>query len=227
MIPLSLHPSPPRKEGRLERRRFRGICRAELAQDAPFIVAIGACMLNSLVFAEVGASEEEEEEAVIGTTDARFTVMSIISFIPYFNWLSWVFAWMDSSKRRYAVYAIVYLAPYLSICLNFKEDDFLNGYAFVKVCSFSERICHFLQMRAGYQLPALCSVSSIYKYFSPAARRKETKDRRVRHEMREEDHIHLPSSQERLRDEIRKFGMPRKPFLDRESKNSDVDEDEE
>jgi len=30
-----------------------------------------------------------------------------------FCWQSWVFAWLDTGKRRYAIYSLVYLAPYL------------------------------------------------------------------------------------------------------------------
>ncbi|GAV68717.1 hypothetical protein CFOL_v3_12220 [Cephalotus follicularis] len=39
--------------------------------------------------------------------------MGIVSVIPFFNWLSWVFAWLDTGKRRYVVYSLVYLFPYL------------------------------------------------------------------------------------------------------------------
>lgn len=71
-----------------QRRRRSGVCRAELLHDAPFAVAIGACVFNSLVF-PVPASESEDEEGGggIDSTDTRFAVMGIISFIPYFNWL--------------------------------------------------------------------------------------------------------------------------------------------
>ncbi|RLM75013.1 uncharacterized protein C2845_PM15G19810 [Panicum miliaceum] len=92
-------------------------CRADLQQDAPFAAAIGACVLASLVLppprprGEDG--EEAEEGGEFGATDTRMAVMGIISFLPYFNWLSWIFAWLDSGRRRYLVYAAVYLAPYL------------------------------------------------------------------------------------------------------------------
>lgn len=66
----------------------RGICRAELSDDTPFAVAIGACMLSSLLLPNtVTATEAEEGDSGITTTDTRFAVMGIISFIPYFNWL--------------------------------------------------------------------------------------------------------------------------------------------
>nr|GMD96542.1 Replication factor C large subunit like [Ipomoea batatas] len=110
----------------LNQRRFGiGRCRAELANDAPIAVAIGACILNSLVFPITPSPDDEETDSVIDSADARFAVMGIISFIPYFNWMSWIFAWLDTGKRRYAVYAIVYLAPYLSdrhhVCALYKQ----------------------------------------------------------------------------------------------------------
>lgn len=70
----------------LQRRIRKGACRAELSQDAPFAIAIGACMLNSLVF-PITSGADDDGDTVIDSTDARFAVMGIISFIPYFNWL--------------------------------------------------------------------------------------------------------------------------------------------
>ncbi|RLM66194.1 uncharacterized protein C2845_PM16G17920 [Panicum miliaceum] len=106
----------------LPRPRRRALaCRADLQQDAPFAAAIGACVLASLVLPPPRprgeAVEEAEEGGEFGATDTRMAVMGIISFLPYFNWLSWIFAWLDSGRRRYLVYAAVYLAPYLrSVC---------------------------------------------------------------------------------------------------------------
>ncbi|MED6218100.1 hypothetical protein PIB30_023815 [Stylosanthes scabra] len=99
-------------------------CRAVFADDAPFAAAIGACMLTSLVFPVPSSREDDEEgESAMNTTDARFAVMGIMSFIPYFNWLSWIFALIDTGNRRYAVYAIVYLAPYLRSNLSINPED--------------------------------------------------------------------------------------------------------
>ncbi|CAN1177939.1 hypothetical protein LINPERHAP2_LOCUS33392 [Linum perenne] len=104
----------------------RLLCRAELPQDAPFAAAIGACMLSSLLLPAATPPSDEESDSGLDTTDARLTVMGIISFVPYFNWLSWVFAWLDTGKRRYAVYALVYLAPYIRSNLSlFPEDSWL------------------------------------------------------------------------------------------------------
>lgn len=65
-------------------------CKAVLSQDAPFAVAIGACILSSLVFQTSPTKEDDDQDsdgAVIDADDTRFAVMGIISFIPYFNWL--------------------------------------------------------------------------------------------------------------------------------------------
>jgi hypothetical protein len=71
----------------------------------------------------VNDEEEEEENSAIVSTDMRLAAMGIISFIPYFNWLSWVFAWLDTGKSRYAVYALVYLVPYLSSNLSISPEE--------------------------------------------------------------------------------------------------------
>ncbi|ESQ46744.1 hypothetical protein EUTSA_v10027936mg [Eutrema salsugineum] len=108
------------KKGKVE----RVICRAEFSQDAPLASAIGACILSSFVFPVAKrVDEDEEENSAIVSTDMRLAAMGIISFIPYFNWLSWVFAWLDTGKTRYAVYALVYILPYLSSNLSISPED--------------------------------------------------------------------------------------------------------
>ena len=65
-------------------------CRAEFANDAPFAAAIGACMLTSLLLPVTdgdGTEDSDNNDSAFGLSDARFSVMGIISFIPYFNWL--------------------------------------------------------------------------------------------------------------------------------------------
>ncbi|CAN4077490.1 unnamed protein product [Withania somnifera] len=62
--------------------------------------------------------------------------MGIISIIPYFNWMSWVFAWLDTGKVRYAIYALVYLAPYLSTNLSLSPEDSLLPIASILLCIF-------------------------------------------------------------------------------------------
>ncbi|XP_047339089.1 uncharacterized protein LOC124942601 [Impatiens glandulifera] len=112
-----------------------GLCRAELSLDAPFAAAICGCILNSFVFPIVPSIEEEEEDqSLIDSTDTRFAAMGIISLIPYFNWMSWVFAWLDTGKIRYAVYALVYLAPYLRSNLSISPEDSWLPIASIILC---------------------------------------------------------------------------------------------
>ncbi|CAN6249894.1 unnamed protein product, partial [Urochloa humidicola] len=128
-------------------RRAALACRADLQQDAPFAAAIGACVLASLVLPPPRPRGEEDEEleegGVFGTTDTRMAVMGIISFLPYFNWLSWIFAWLDSGRRRYLVYAAVYLAPYLRANLSLSPDESWLPIASIFIC-----ILH-IQLEAG------------------------------------------------------------------------------
>uniref|UniRef100_M4E9J8 Uncharacterized protein n=2 Tax=Brassica campestris TaxID=3711 RepID=M4E9J8_BRACM len=108
------------RKGKMERL----ICRADFSQEAPLATAIGACILSSFVFPVAKRVEDEEEEnSAIVSTDMRLAAMGIISFIPYFNWLSWVFAWLDTGKTRYSVYALVYLLPYLSSNLSISPEE--------------------------------------------------------------------------------------------------------
>lgn len=203
------------KNQRLLRRR--GICRAELSNDAPFAIAIGACMLNSLLFPYVGDSEEEN--GAISATDARFTVMSIISFIPYFNWLSWIFAWMDTGKRRYAIYAAVYLTPYIRTNLSLSPEESWLPIASIVLC-----IVH-VQLEASIRNGDIDG----FTFFSEAAKRlgliagsKDNQRRRNMHEGRRPNDINLPSGKAHSRDEIRKWRVPRKPSQDLE--HDDVDD---
>lgn len=73
----------------LQRRNCNGTCRAagSLSQDAPFAVAIGACILSSLVLPVSIDPDEDTGDSPMDSTDARFAVMGILSFIPYFNWM--------------------------------------------------------------------------------------------------------------------------------------------
>ncbi|KAL0446525.1 UNVERIFIED_CONTAM: hypothetical protein Slati_1780400 [Sesamum latifolium] len=120
----------------MQRRLRDGKCRAELSADAPVAMAIGACILNSLIFPMTPSPEDAEAESLIDSADARFAVMGVISFIPYFNWMSWVFAWLDTGKRRYAVYAIVYLAPYLRSNLSISPEESWLPIASILLCIF-------------------------------------------------------------------------------------------
>lgn len=81
----------------IQRRSRNGKCRAELSTDAPVAMAIGACILNSLIFPAAPSQEDMEAESLIDSADARFAVMGIISFIPYFNWMVIFFSFFRSS----------------------------------------------------------------------------------------------------------------------------------
>ncbi|XP_019422057.1 PREDICTED: uncharacterized protein LOC109331794 isoform X1 [Lupinus angustifolius] len=104
-------------------------CRAVLIDDAPFTAAIGACMLTSLIFPVVEDDDDDDS-----TTDTRLAVMAILTFVPYFNWLSWVFAWFDTGNRRYAVYSIVYLLPYLRTNLSLSPEESWLPIASILLC---------------------------------------------------------------------------------------------
>ncbi|KAH9307308.1 hypothetical protein KI387_035219, partial [Taxus chinensis] len=105
--------------------------RAGLAEDAPFAIAIGTCVLNSIVFPPRDNLNDQDGESM---EDARYAAMGIIGFIPYFNWLSWVFAWLDTGRRQYLVYAIVYLAPYIRSNLSISPEDSWLPIASILVC---------------------------------------------------------------------------------------------
>ncbi|CAF2058228.1 unnamed protein product [Brassica napus] len=127
-LPLAYYPlQHPNNKLSSEAKAKRLICRADISQDAPLASAIGACILSSFVFPVAkrvdDEEEEEEENSAMVSTDMRIAAMGIISFIPYFNWLSWVFAWLDTGKTRYAVYAFVYLLPYLSSNLSISPEE--------------------------------------------------------------------------------------------------------
>ncbi|MCO5552026.1 hypothetical protein L7F22_005534 [Adiantum nelumboides] len=99
----------------------RGVCRSELLQDAPFVAAIGACILSSLVLQK--KEEDQSSSAPLGEDDVRNGAVTVISFIPLFNWLGWVFKWLDTKDQRYLLYASVYLAPYVRTGFSLSSDE--------------------------------------------------------------------------------------------------------
>ncbi|KAL8535581.1 hypothetical protein ACS0TY_011276 [Phlomoides rotata] len=111
-----------RQQGRLRNNK----CRAELSTDAPVALAIGACILNSLIFPTAPPPEDVESESLIDSTDARFAVMGIISFIPFFNWMVAPFSFLllgvyfGILVSIYSVMIIWYLCCYaeLGVCLD-------------------------------------------------------------------------------------------------------------
>ncbi|XP_050226358.1 uncharacterized protein LOC126676240 [Mercurialis annua] len=148
----------------------KGICRAEFSGDAPFAAAIGASVLSSLLLPKA-VNPEDDGDSAIDSTDARLTAMGIISFIPYFNWLSWVFAWLDTGKRRYAVYALVYLAPYIRSNMSlFPEDSWLP------VASIIFGIIH-VQLEASIKngdLDGFQYLKAAANFFTPRSKKKDS-----------------------------------------------------
>ncbi|KAF5729781.1 hypothetical protein HS088_TW20G00145 [Tripterygium wilfordii] len=201
-------------------------CRADLSHDAPFAAAIGACVLTTLVL-PVSTNPDDDGSSAMDSTDTRFGVMGIIGFIPYFNWLSWVFAWLDTGKRRYAIYALVYLAPYLRSNLSLSpEESWLPIFSIV-VC-----IIH-IQLEASIRngdLQGFQLFSDISKHLQKPTRKKdfqssrhqgipeETKRRRV-------ENKNLPSAEEKQSRDIHRPGVHRKPSEHHEHLHGDSDED--
>ncbi|PIN07231.1 hypothetical protein CDL12_20199 [Handroanthus impetiginosus] len=206
-----------------ERRRLRdGKCREEFSLDAPVAMAIGACILSSLIFPVKESSEDDEAESLIDSGDARITVMSIISFIPYFNWLSWVFAWLDTGKRRYAVYAIVYLAPYLRSNLSISPEE-----SWLPITSILLCIVH-IQLEASIRkgdLHGFEVFNVAAKYFSSITQKK-SKNSRSSKEEEGKDLQNLPSAREQYSSETSDLMTPQKPHQDGELLNNDEEGDE-
>ncbi|KAK6947985.1 hypothetical protein RJ641_001458 [Dillenia turbinata] len=210
-------------------RRNGGICKAaggvELSSDAPVAFAIGACILHSLLFpVSVGPEEEDDQEddasslSLIASTDVRLAAMGIIGFIPFFNWLSWIFAWMDTGKQRYAVYAIVYMAPYLRSNFSLSPEESWLPLASILFC-----IVH-IQLEASIRNGDLQG----FQFFNQAAKNISsiTEKKSGRHGTSKgelEETRNLPSAHEHLRDEIRGWGTSRETFHYPEHSNEDGD----
>ncbi|XP_071696001.1 uncharacterized protein [Rutidosis leptorrhynchoides] len=199
------------------KRRIRrdGKCKVALAHEAPFVIAMGACVLNSLVFPlPVGPNDNEDGESMIESADARFAVMGIISFIPYFNWMSWVFAYMDTMDKRYAVYSLVYLAPYIRSKLSLSPDE-----SWLPITSILLCILH-IQLEASVKNGDLEN----FQLFKRSSRKATTKKDASISEQEEtkKDEQKLPSANDELRNKIRGWGIPKKPA----KKDEELDKDE-
>ncbi|PQM41658.1 uncharacterized protein Pyn_35803 [Prunus yedoensis var. nudiflora] len=193
--------------------------RAEFSNDAPFAAAIGACMLSSLVLPVTTPEDDGGGGSPMDSTDARFAVMGIVSFIPYFNWLSWIFALLDTGKRRYAVYALVYLVPYLRSDLSLSPEESWLPIASIVLC-----IIH-VQLEASIKngdLQGFQLFSEAAKHTSFTSRMKDlTGHEGTSEEGRKRENKNLPSSEE-----IGRWGVPKKPLQDHERSNEDSDDDE-
>ncbi|XP_061351118.1 uncharacterized protein LOC133296188 [Gastrolobium bilobum] len=197
-------------------------CRAVFSDDAPFAAAIGACMLTSLVFPVSVPPENEDAESAVNSTDARFAVMGIVSFIPYFNWLSWVFAWLDTGKRRYAVYSLVYLAPYLRSNLSISPEESWLPIASILFC-----IVH-IQLEASIRNGDIQGFQ-VFRNVTDRLSSTTKKGRLNQHqEMSKEeskkDNKNLPTAQEQSRD-IGGWDDSERPSQYRQRLNEDIDDD--
>ncbi|CAM6091637.1 unnamed protein product [Calypogeia fissa] len=121
------------KDG-IHRRWKKETCRGALPDDAPFAVAIGVSILSTLVLPVGRDGEDNPESSLFGPDDVRSGAMQIISFIPLFNWLVWVFAWLDTRQPRYLAYSAVYLAPYLKTGLSISPEDSWLPIASILAC---------------------------------------------------------------------------------------------
>ncbi|KAK7307941.1 hypothetical protein VNO77_41438 [Canavalia gladiata] len=201
----------------------RQSCRAVFSDDAPFAAAIGACMLTSLLFPV--SDPPQEEDNADSTTDARLAVMGILSFIPYFNWLSWVFAWLDTGNRRYAVYSLVYLAPYLRSNLTLSPEESWLPIASILFC-----VVH-IQLEAsirngdiqGFQL-----FRNVADQLSSSHREKShlNQHQEMSEEGNKKDKKNLPQAQEQSRD-IGGWEDSQRPLKHRQRLNEDVDDGSE
>ncbi|KAL2516666.1 hypothetical protein Adt_12913 [Abeliophyllum distichum] len=198
-----------------QRRARNGKCRAELSADAPVAIAIGACILSSWILPATPLPEDNEGDSLIDSADARFAVMGIIGLIPYFNWMSWVFAWMDTGKRRYAVYAIVYLAPYLRSNFSLSPEESWLPIGSILLC-----IIH-IQLEASIKNGDLQGFQIFNEVVQHLWSIKEKKNKKIYDEGKARDYQNLPSAQEQSRNEIQNWGLPRKPAQDPEHLNQD------
>ncbi|KAE8658542.1 P-loop containing nucleoside triphosphate hydrolases superfamily protein [Hibiscus syriacus] len=200
----------------------RGICRAEFSPDAPLAAAIGACMLSSLLLPVADTRDEDGGDSAINAGDTRFAVMGIISLIPYFNWLSWVFAWLDTGKRRYAVYSIVYLAPYLRSSLSLSPED-----SWLPIASIIFCIVH-VQLEASIKngdIQGFQIFNEAAKHLSSRSRVEDSHfDGHQEPEMRKREDRNLPDAEEESRNEIRKWGIHRNSDEHHEKLNGDWDD---
>ncbi|KAK7406007.1 hypothetical protein VNO78_07620 [Psophocarpus tetragonolobus] len=209
-IGLKLKPYP------FSNSRFK--CRALFSDDAPFAAAIGACMFTSLLL----PLRQDDDDS---TTDSRLVVMGILSFIPYFNWLSWVFAWLDTAKPRYAVYALVYLAPYFRSNLSLSPQESWLPIASILFC-----VVH-IQLEAsirngdiqGFQL-----FRSVADQLSSNNRKKGNLNlhQEMSEEGSEKENMNLPHAEEQSRD-IGGWQESQRPLQPRQRLNEDLDDDKE
>ncbi|KAG9452619.1 hypothetical protein H6P81_005523 [Aristolochia fimbriata] len=219
---LALHGLNGWESKHIKRKKRCGICKAELSLDAPFAVAIGACILNSLIFpiSDDSLQNGDDGDSAIDSTDARFAVMAVLSFIPYFNWLSWIFAWLDTGKQRYLVYSIVYLAPYIRTNLSLSPEE-----SWLPIASIVLGIIH-IQLEGSIRngdIEPLNIFGNAPKVRPPLNRKKESDpyEHHGNFDKGRDGGRRLPSAIEKLQTRIRGFGIPKKHVDDSVHLNDD------
>ncbi|RDX65144.1 Pentatricopeptide repeat-containing protein, partial [Mucuna pruriens] len=186
-------------------------CKAIFSDDAPIAAAIGACMFTSLLFPVSASHEDDDADSALTTTDTRLAVMGILSFIPYFNWLSWVFAWLDTGNRRYALYSLVYLAPYLRTNLSLSPEESWLPIASILFC-----IVH-IQLEASIRNGDMQG----FKLFRNVADQLSSNNRKKGSKKEK----NLPHAQEQSRD-IGGWEDSQRPLQSRQPLNEDLDDDD-
>lgn len=217
-IPLKPFPTNPNF------RNNRFPCRALFSDDAPFAAAIGACMFTSLLFPVPASTDDDDADSAVTTTDARLAVMGILSFIPYFNWLSWVFAWLDTGKSRYAVYSLVYLAPYLRTNLSLSPEESWLPIASILFC-----IVH-IQLEASIRNGDIQGFQLFRNVADQLSSNNRKKDHLNQHQHMSDEgskkEKNLPRAQEQSRD-IGGWEDSQSPLQYRKRLNEDLDDDGE
>lgn len=87
---------------------------------------------EALLKAQLGLAQGEgqgEDGEVVGESEGAFSlgelragVMTVMSLLPFFNWMCWVLAWVDSRDVKYLFFAAVYAAPYARGGLSLAVD---------------------------------------------------------------------------------------------------------
>lgn len=117
---------------------------ASLLEDAPFAASILASIAITcapiLPFVQRSTVPRKESDSYtdgeFSLTDVRYGVMTLISFIPIFNWMTWIFAWLDSKDGKYLAFAAVYAAPYLKSGLSVSPEESWLPLASFLACIF-------------------------------------------------------------------------------------------
>lgn len=149
----------------LTQQRHSRISAANELLSVGFYTAAAAGLLYSATPLLTGKSKEENQGKSdnYGDTDAdpegiKWGVMSVVSFIPLFNWTAWVFAAIDDETQaaKYYAFAAVYALPLIRN--GFQFDSFLA--AAVLMCAAHvqlERIANTEPV--GINVPAVSDIS--------------------------------------------------------------------